>query len=50
MFKGKNLHRTVALGAASWMAFGAQVTLLFLMPTLLVSQGYSLSGLAGCSP
>ena len=33
----------LALGAASWMAFGAQVTLNFLMPTLLVERGYSIS-------
>ena len=38
MFKGENLKRTAAIGAASWMSFGAQVTLLFLMPILLVSQ------------
>ncbi|KAA9165889.1 MFS transporter [Amycolatopsis acidicola] len=37
------LPRTLALGAASWMAFGAQVTLNFLMPTLLVERGYSIS-------
>ncbi|MGU3502754.1 MFS transporter [Mycobacterium sp. C31M] len=43
VFKGRNLRRTIAVGAASWMSFGAQVTLLFLMPILLVSRGYSLS-------
>ena len=43
IFKGKLLSRTVAIGAASWMAFGAQVTLLALLPTLLVSKGYSVS-------
>ena len=43
VFKGQNLKRTTAIGAASWMSFGAQVTLLFLMPILLVSRGYSLS-------
>lgn len=43
VFKGRNLRRTIAIGAASWMSFGAQVTLLFLMPILLVSRGYSLS-------
>ncbi|HEX4247814.1 MAG TPA: MFS transporter, partial [Pseudonocardia sp.] len=37
------LSRTLSLGAASWMAFGAQVTLNFLMPTLLVEHGYSIS-------
>lgn len=43
VFKGQNLKRTAAIGAASWMSFGAQVTLLFLMPILLVSRGYSLA-------
>ncbi|WP_218780490.1 MFS transporter [Rhodococcus sp. NCIMB 12038] len=43
VFRGQNLRRTAAIGAASWMSFGAQVTLLFLMPILLVSRGYSLS-------
>jgi MFS family permease len=43
VFKGRNLKRTAAIGAASWMSFGAQVTLLFLMPILLVSRGYSLA-------
>jgi MFS family permease len=43
VFRGRNLRRTAAIGAASWMSFGAQVTLLFLMPILLVSRGYSLS-------
>jgi putative MFS transporter len=43
VFKGENLKRTMAIGAASWMSFGAQVTLLFLMPILLVSRGYSLA-------
>ena len=37
------LRRTVALGVASWMAFGSQVTLNFLMPTLLVERGYSVT-------
>jgi MFS family permease len=43
IFRGKLLNRTLVLGAASWMAFGAQVTLLALLPTLLVSKGYSIS-------
>jgi MFS transporter, putative metabolite:H+ symporter len=41
--RGTLLNRTVAIGVASWMAFGAQVTLLALLPTLLVSKGYSIS-------
>ncbi|GGF92144.1 MFS transporter [Rhodococcoides trifolii] len=43
VFKGVSLRRTAAIGSASWMSFGAQVTLLFLMPILLVDRGYSLS-------
>lgn len=37
------LKRTIAIGVASWMAFGSQVTLNFLMPTLLVERGYTVS-------
>lgn len=43
VFARSVLPRTLTLGAASWMAFGAQVTLNFLMPTLLVARGYSIS-------
>ncbi|MFC7755578.1 MFS transporter [Tsukamurella soli] len=43
VFRGRNLRSTAVVGAASWMSFGAQVTLLFLMPILLESRGYSLS-------
>lgn len=43
IFEKHLLRRTVAIGVASWMAFGAQVTLLVLLPTLLVSKGYSIS-------
>jgi putative MFS transporter len=43
VFAREVLPRTLAIGAASWMAFGAQVTLNFLMPTLLVEHGYSIS-------
>jgi len=34
---------TMAVGIASWMTFGAQLALLTLMPTILVSQGYSIN-------
>ncbi|TNC20608.1 MFS transporter [Amycolatopsis alkalitolerans] len=43
VFARSVLPRTLSIGAASWMAFGAQVTLNFLMPTLLVERGYSIS-------
>ena len=39
----QSLRRTAAIGLASWMSFGAQITLLVLMPTILVAQGYSIS-------
>lgn len=43
IFKGKYLRRTIAVGIASWMTFGAQLSVLTLMPTILVSQGYSIT-------
>jgi MFS transporter, putative metabolite:H+ symporter len=43
LFTPRSLRRTAAIGIASWMAFGAQVTLLVLMPSILVAQGYSLT-------
>ncbi|SFS65292.1 MFS transporter [Saccharopolyspora flava] len=43
VFARSVLARTVSIGVASWMAFGVQVTLNFLMPTLLVERGYSIS-------
>lgn len=43
IFKGKLLRRTVAVGIASWMTFGAQLTVLTLMPTILVSQGHTIT-------
>lgn len=38
-----SLRRTAAIGLASWMSFGAQVTLLVLMPSLLQAEGYSVT-------
>ncbi|WP_157887382.1 MFS transporter [Frondihabitans sp. PAMC 28766] len=43
VFQRLVLRRTISIGIASWMAFGSQVTLNFLMPTLLVERGYSVS-------
>jgi putative MFS transporter len=43
VFERVVLPRTVTIGIISWMAFGAQVTLNFLMPTLLVERGYSIT-------
>ncbi|TNC20607.1 MFS transporter [Amycolatopsis alkalitolerans] len=38
-----SLKRTASIGLASWMSFGAQVTLLVLMPSILVAEGYSVT-------
>ncbi|MBF5005200.1 MFS transporter [Diaphorobacter sp. NR2-3-3-1] len=43
IFSNGYLRRTVAVGTASWMTFGAQLSVLTLMPTILVSQGYSIT-------
>ncbi|MEW2570426.1 MFS transporter [Streptomyces sp. NPDC047070] len=43
VFQGRLLRRTAALAVASWMSFGAQTTVLVLMPTILVDQGYSIT-------
>ena len=43
IFKGGLLRRTIAVGVASWMTFGAQLTVLTLMPTILVSQGHTIT-------
>ena len=43
VFDSSVRSRTLTIGTASWMAFGAQVTLNFLMPTLLTERGYTLS-------
>ncbi|MGW7680949.1 MFS transporter [Kribbella sp. NPDC054772] len=43
VFRGVLLRRTAALAVVSWMTFGAQVTVLVLMPTILVEQGYTIT-------
>lgn len=43
VFRGVLLRRTAALAVISWMTFGAQVTVLVLMPTILVEQGYTIT-------
>ena len=43
IFQGRLLRRTVAVGIASWMTFGAQLTVLTLMPTILVAQGHTIT-------
>ena len=43
VFSGALLPRTLCVGTASWMTFGAQLTVLSLMPTILVAQGHSIT-------
>ncbi|WP_219209276.1 MFS transporter [Variovorax boronicumulans] len=43
IFSGVYARRTIAVGIASWMTFGAQLSVLTLMPTILVAQGYSIT-------
>ncbi len=43
IFRGGYARRTIAVGLASWMTFGAQLSVLTLMPTILVAQGYSIT-------
>ncbi|KWR74939.1 MFS transporter [Cupriavidus sp. IDO] len=43
VFTGRLGRRTLALGIAVSMTYGAQISVLTLMPTILVSQGYTIS-------
>lgn len=43
IFQGALARRTVPLCIAIWMTYGAQISVLTLMPTILVSLGYSMS-------
>lgn len=43
IFTGPYLRRTVGLGVAIWMSYGAQITVLTLLPTILVARGYSIT-------
>lgn len=43
IFSSPYRKTTLSVGIASWMTFGAQLALLTLMPTILVSQGYSIN-------
>lgn len=44
VFRGRHLRRTAAIGIASWMTFGAQTTVLVLMPVILVREGMTITG------
>lgn len=43
IFRGALARRTVPLCITIWMTYGAQISVLTLMPTILVSLGYSMS-------
>ncbi|GAB2455752.1 MFS transporter [Comamonas humi] len=43
VFRGRLGRCTVALGVAVSMTYGAQISVLTLMPTILISQGYTIS-------
>ncbi|CAB3777823.1 4-hydroxybenzoate transporter PcaK [Paraburkholderia caffeinitolerans] len=43
VFQGRLRRRTIALGVAVSMTYGAQISVLTLMPTILISQGYTIS-------
>jgi putative MFS transporter len=43
IFRGALARRTIPLCITIWMTYGAQISVLTLMPTILVSLGYSMS-------
>lgn len=43
LFSGPLKRRTIALGVAVSMTYGAQISVLTLMPTILIAQGYTIS-------
>jgi MFS family permease len=43
IFRGALARRTIPLCIAIWMTYGAQISVLTLMPTILVSLGYTLT-------
>ncbi|CAN7495532.1 MFS transporter [Variovorax paradoxus] len=43
IFRGALARRTAALCITIWMTYGAQISVLTLMPTILVTLGYSMS-------
>jgi putative MFS transporter len=44
VFQGKLLRNTLTVGFGAWMSFGAQLSILTLMPIVLVSRGYDITG------
>jgi MFS family permease len=43
IFKGILARRTIVAAIAVWMTYGAQISVLTLMPTILVAQGYTIT-------
>ncbi|MFM0597456.1 MFS transporter [Paraburkholderia dilworthii] len=43
IFRGQLARRTCSVGIAIWMTYGAQISVLTLMPTILVAQGYTIT-------
>lgn len=43
IFRGPFARRTIPVSIATWMMYGAQITVLTLMPTVLVSEGYTIT-------
>jgi MFS family permease len=43
IFRGQFVRRTIPLSIAIWMTYGAQISVLTLMPTILVAQGYTIT-------
>lgn len=43
IFRGALARRTIPLSITIWMAYGAQISVLTLMPTILVTLGYTVS-------
>jgi MFS family permease len=43
IFRGRLARGTVSVGVAIWMTYGAQISVLTLMPTILVAQGYTIT-------
>ena len=43
IFRGPFARRTIPVAVAIWMSYGAQITVLTLLPTILVAQGHTLT-------
>lgn len=43
IFRGRLARRTIPVAVAIWMTYGAQISVLTLMPTILVAQGYTIT-------